>query len=166
MCRYLAWLQHLADGSIWCTTYVLCCCRRLPGCPSLASGLLQAAVQTPGDTGDLAHQQPTYQSTSAHGLDQGQPLIQPGRKHGTAVTTEQEKLVLDCLLRQSLLDYSNSSLRDCDCKPWGDVLGTEWVTTCCQPEHFVADVQQKPHRLYVQASPGEMRLATVMTSET
>ncbi len=88
---------------------------------------------------------------------------------GIQITHEQEKLVVDALMRYQPADTAQSSrgsVDKCgDSAAWGDGLRTEWVTHCLlnsnrrPPEHLV------PHRLYVQAAPGEMRLATVMIAE-
>lgn len=114
-----------------------------------------------------AHQLSTDQGDLNPELQQQQPSLHPVRKQGTAVATEQEKLVLNCLLLGSPPDDVNNSLSECgSCQPWGDVLGTEWVTTCGQTDQSGVTAHQQPHRLYVQTSPGEMRLATVMTADT
>ena len=148
----------------WLLTQSPICCRRLPGCPNLAAGLLQAAVQSPGDD--------PHNSASQHLQDIGgwgsqsfseQQGMQQARQRGIAVTTDQDKLVLNDLMRRiPLSESAHVSLEECgDHRAWADALGTEWVTHCTQVDQ-ANHAQQHTHRLYVQASPGEMRLATVM----
>ena len=86
---------------------------------------------------------------------------------GVQVNQEYEKLVLDALMQSQPADsfqLSGGSLADCgNCADWGDGLRTEWVTQC---NSVIKGKQQPiPHRLYVQAAPGEMRLATTMITE-
>ena len=134
------------------------CCRRLPGCPSLAAGLLQAAVQCPSPDSSGSAGQPSQEAEdlgSQSGSDQ----------QGISVSTDREKLVLNDLMQQVPLgdDTGHASLEESgNYRAWADLLGTEWVTHCSRTEQLDDNVQQRPHRLYVQASPGEMRLATVM----
>ena len=88
---------------------------------------------------------------------------------GIQVTHDQEKLVVHALMchqHTSPAQSSISSLKQCgDCGVWGDGLRTEWVTQCLRAGHVEFDAQQPFHRLYLQAAPGEMRLATVMVAE-
>lgn len=93
--------------------------------------------------------------------------LQHAQQHGVAVTADQEKLVLNDLMQHiPLSEPAATSLEDCgDHRAWADALGTEWVTHCSQVEEG-NNAQQRTHRLYVQASPGEMRLATVMFAGT
>lgn len=84
---------------------------------------------------------------------------------GIQVTHEQEKLVVHALMSRQPTDpsqHSLISLEHCgDCSAWGNALRTEWVTQCL----CASNERQVSHRLYVQAAPGEMRLATVMVAE-
>lgn len=85
------------------------------------------------------------------------------------ITHEQEKLVVHALMCHQPTDpaqASSSRLKQCGtCAAWGDGLRTEWVTQCLRASNSKLDAQQMPHRLYLQAAPGEMRLATVMVAE-
>ena len=146
---------------------VLCPCRRLPGCPNLAGGLLQAAVECPSsDQAIPMHQQPSADGNCNPDSQGQQSSPQHDRSQGTEVFTQREKLTLDCLMRTRSLADSCSSIAQCgSCREWGSGLGTEWVTSCSHAEQHASSVQQLPHRLYVQASPGEMRLASVMTAD-
>ena len=84
---------------------------------------------------------------------------------GIQISHEQEKLVVHALMSHQSTDpsqHSLLSLEQCgDCSAWGPGLRTEWVTQCL----CASNEQQVSHRLYVQAAPGEMRLATVMVAE-
>lgn len=85
---------------------------------------------------------------------------------GVQVTQQQEKLVLNALMCQQPAESAHTAsgrLEECgDAESWGAGLRTEWVTLCHQrPGQDLLHVTP-PHRLYVQAAPGEMRLATVM----
>ncbi|DBB12764.1 TPA: hypothetical protein ACH3X3_005536 [Trebouxia sp. C0006] len=153
-------------------------CRRLPGCPVAASKLLQAAMQPP----DLpvsyssADMSPAHQVNGDSDADEvsdtmlsptpeGQQDESQAMQAGIQVTHAQEKLLVHALMSQQPTDpsqHSLISLEQCgDCSAWGDGLRTEWVTQCL----CASNEQQISHRLYVQAAPGEMRLATVMVAE-
>lgn len=83
---------------------------------------------------------------------------------GVQVKQEQEKLVLDALMRYKPADLSQLSGGSLgNIADWGGGLRTEWVTQC--KSVIKAKGQPIPHRLYVQAAPGEMRLATTMITE-
>ena len=85
---------------------------------------------------------------------------------GVQVNNEQEKLVVNALMRYQPTDSAQSrpsSLQQCgECAAWGDGLCSQWVTHCF---HSRPAGTLPCHRLYVQAASGEMRLATVMVSE-
>ena len=85
------------------------------------------------------------------------------------VTQEHERVVLDALMRQQPVELAQTSsgrLEECsNADSWGPGLRTEWTTHCYQKRIQGSLQQSAPHRLYVQAAPGEMRIATVKFAE-
>ena len=94
----------------------------------------------------------------------------PSLQAGVQVNDEQEKLVLNALMLYQpadLYQLSGGSLAQSgNSAAWGDGLRTEWVTECSSLTNKHRQEHHIQHRLYVQAAPGEMRLATTMITET
>ena len=87
---------------------------------------------------------------------------------GVQVTHNSEKLVVDALMAKKPTDVLqlSSSLDQCKGRAaWSDASHTEWVIHCARSCSESPAGHVIPHRLYVQATQGEMRLATVMVTE-
>ena len=93
----------------------------------------------------------------------------PAIQAGVQVKHEHERLVLDALMRYEPADSAQlrgGGLEQCgDSAEWGDGLRTEWVTQCSCSTKRLTNEHNISHRLYVQAAPGEMRLATTMITQ-
>lgn len=93
----------------------------------------------------------------------------PATQAGVQVKHEPERLVLDALMRDKHEDLHQSqhgSVAQCgDSSEWGDGLRTEWVCECSCLTQGNTNDRHVSHRLSVQAAPGEMRLATSMTTQ-